>query len=66
MGLFGPYKKATTKDANGNLDLAAMCSLTKQYMDEGVDVICEASFSFEKDHFLENLTLDQNKPLGKR
>ena len=65
-GLFGPYKEVTTKDANGNLDLNKMCALTKQYMDENVDVICEASFSLEKNHLLENLTLDPNKPLGKR
>ena len=47
MGLFGPYKEVTTKDSNGNLDLNAMCKLTKQYMDEGVDNICEASFALE-------------------
>ena len=47
MGLFGEYKEVTTKDADGKLDLATMCALTQQYMDEGVENICEASFALE-------------------
>ena len=47
MGLFGPYKETTTKNPDGSLDLNAMCVLTQQYMKEGVDNICEASFALE-------------------
>ena len=42
--LFGESKDVTTKNAEGNLDLTRMAALTKQYMDEGVENICEASF----------------------
>ena len=44
MGLFGSYKEVTAKNADGSLDLNRMTELTKQYMAEGVDNICEASF----------------------
>ena len=44
MGLFGYYKEVTVKNADGSLDLNRMTELTKQYMADGVDNICEASF----------------------
>ena len=47
MGLFGPYKEVTTHNADGSLDLNKMCELTQQYMGQGVDNICEASFALE-------------------
>ena len=47
MNLFGPYKETTTKNADGSLDLNTMCALTQQYMDQGVDNICEASFALD-------------------
>ena len=47
MGLFGPYKEVTTKNPDDSLDLNKMCALTQQYMDQGVDNICEASFALE-------------------
>ena len=47
MGLFGPYKEVTTKNPDGSLDLTTMCALTQQYMEQGVDNICEASFALE-------------------
>ena len=47
MGLFGPYKEVTTKNPDGSLDLTTMCALTQQYMDQGEDNICEASFALE-------------------
>lgn len=50
MGLFGPYKEVTTKKPDGSLDLNKMCELTQQYMDQGVDNICEASFALD-DHY---------------
>ena len=47
MGLFGDFKEVTTHQEDGSLDLQKMIDLTKQYMDEGVENICEASFSCE-------------------
>jgi len=47
MGLFGPYKEVTTKNPDGSLDLNKMCALTQQYMEQGVDNICEASFALD-------------------
>lgn len=47
MGLFGDFKEVTTRQEDGSLDLQKMIDLTRQYMDEGVENICEASFSCE-------------------
>ena len=47
MGLFGPYKEVTTINSAGSLDLTKMCALTQQYMNQGVDNICEASFALD-------------------
>ena len=47
MGLFGDFKEVTAHQEDGSLDLQKMIDLTKQYMDEGVENICEASFSCE-------------------
>ena len=47
MGLFGDFKEVTSHQKDGSLDLQKMIDLTRQYMDEGVENICEASFSCE-------------------
>ena len=47
MGLFGPYVEVTTKKEDGSLDLSAMINRTKQEMERGTDVICEASFALD-------------------
>ena len=47
MGLFGDFKEVTARQEDGSLDLQKMIELTKQYMGEGVENICEASFSCE-------------------
>ena len=47
MGLFGPYVEVTTKREDGSLDLNAMVEKTKQEMEQGTEVICEASLTFE-------------------
>lgn len=47
MGLFGDFKEVTVKNTDGSLDLTKMIELTRQYMDEGVENICEASFNYE-------------------
>ena len=44
MGLFGEYKEAHAEYPDGKLDLAAMTEQTRQWMEEGVENICEASF----------------------
>ena len=53
MGLFGDFVEVTTYryDENGNkagLDLGAMISRTKEEMEKGTPVICEASFSRDR------------------
>ena len=47
MELFGPYVEVTTHTAERKLDLTAMIEKTKQEMERGTEVICEASFSHE-------------------
>lgn len=66
MGLFGNFKKVTAKNADGSLNLTKMIELTRQYMDEGVENICEASFSYEEVHRVENNTkVDTDEPFVK-
>ena len=50
MGLFGNYVEVTTKNQDGSLNLEAMVKKTKDEMKKGTAVICEASFSFEKNY----------------
>jgi len=47
MGLFGDFKEAHAEKADGHLDLSKMAEQTRQWMDEGVENICEASFICE-------------------
>lgn len=47
MGLFGDFKEANAKKADGSLDLGKMVEQTRQWMQEGVENICEASFALE-------------------
>ena len=47
MQLFGDHKEAHAEKSDGSLDLAAMVEQTRQWMQEGVENICEASFTFE-------------------
>ncbi len=46
MGLFGEYVEATSYKPDGSLDLDRMKALTKQYLKEGKENICEASFDY--------------------
>ena len=50
MGLFGPFVEVTTQREDGGLDLTAMVDKTRQEMERGTDVICEASFTFERNY----------------
>ena len=61
MQLFGPFVEVTTKKVDGSLDLAAMIEKTKQEMEAGTEVICEASFSYLLEQRIENF----NAILGK-
>lgn len=45
MQLFGEYNEVTTY-TNGKLDIPKMIAFTKQYMLDGRDNICEASFNY--------------------
>ena len=47
MGLFGDFKEAHAVKEDGSLDLSMMAEQTRQWMDEGVENICEASFICE-------------------
>ena len=44
MDLFGDYKEAHALKPDGSLDYAAMTEQTRQWMVDGVENICEASF----------------------
>ena len=46
MGLFGDFVEVTVKKPDGSLDLNKMKELTKQYIREGREIICEASFDY--------------------
>ena len=65
MGLFGPYKEAHAEKPDGGLDLAAMVEQTKQWMEQGVDIICEASFTYKRVHRFENVLMLPDLPLGR-
>ena len=47
MGLFGDYKEAHAEKPDGSLDLGKMVEQTRQWMQEGVENIAEASFALE-------------------
>lgn len=47
MGLFGDYKEVNAKKPDGSLDLSKMVEQTRQWMETGVQNICEASFICE-------------------
>ena len=47
MGLFGEYVEVTSIRSDGSLDLGKMKELTKKYLSEGKENICEASFDYQ-------------------
>jgi hypothetical protein len=47
MELFGDFKKVHAEKADKSLDLGKMVEQTRQWMQEGVENICEASFALE-------------------
>ena len=48
MGLFGPFAEVTTKREDDSLDIAAMAEKTQAEIEHNTNIICEASFSFER------------------
>lgn len=48
MGLFGDFVEVTTVKEDGKLDLGAMIEKTREEMARGTEVICEASFSYDR------------------
>ena len=46
-GLFGPYEDMTVRKEDGHLDYKAMIAKTQDAIDRGVNVICEAAFSYD-------------------
>ena len=47
MKLFGDFKKVHAEKEDKSLDLGKMVEQTRQWMEEGVENICEASFALE-------------------
>ena len=47
MQLFGDYKEVPSYKKDGSLDLNKMKQLTLDYINEGVENICEASFEYK-------------------
>lgn len=47
MGLFGDFVEVTAYRADGSLDLNRMKMLTRKYLAEGRENICEASFDYQ-------------------
>lgn len=47
MGLFGDFTEVTVLKEDGRPDIGAMLEKTRQCVQQDVDVICEASFSYE-------------------
>ncbi|MCR4965933.1 MAG: DUF2779 domain-containing protein [Bacteroidales bacterium] len=47
MGLFGPFTEVSAYTPDGRLDVKAMLSHTQDCLDNEVENICEASFSFD-------------------
>ncbi len=47
MGLFGEFVEVTSYKEDGSLDLNRMKELTRQYIAEGRDNVCEASFDYQ-------------------
>lgn len=46
MGMFGPFVETTTYKPDGRLDYTQMIEKTRGCISLGVDVICEAAFSY--------------------
>ncbi len=46
MGIFGEFTETTTFREDGRLHFSAMLEKTKQLLEEGCSVICEAAFSW--------------------
>ena len=46
MGLFGQFKEVTAYRADGRLDLTQMITRTEELIQNGEELICEASFSY--------------------
>ena len=49
MQLFGDFVEVTTQMEDGRLDLKTMIQRTQEEMERGTEVICEASFRYNKD-----------------
>ena len=58
MQLFGDFKKVHAELPDGRLDLATMVEQTRQWMEEGVENIAEASFSFEYNEMSQYCAVD--------
>lgn len=46
MGIFGPFTETTVYRDDGRLNFAAMLERTRELLENGEDVVCEAAFSW--------------------
>ena len=46
MGIFGPFTETTAYRDDGRLNFAAMLEKTRELLENGEDVVCEAAFSW--------------------
>ena len=66
MGLFGDYKVVSAKKPDGSPDPGKMVEQTRQWMQEGVENICEASFTYNREHVVENVMFIPNLPFASK
>ncbi len=66
MGLFGDHKVVHAEKPDGSLDLTKMVEQTRQWMQEGVENICEASFTYDRKHVVENVSFILDQPFASK
>lgn len=60
MGLFGNFVEVTTFNEDGTLNLSKMIEKTKEEINKGTNVICEASFSYKGQYCAVDLLKKEN------
>ncbi len=60
MGLFGDFVEVTSYTDDGKLDLAEMIRRTRTLVDAGVEIICEASFSYKGNYCAVDILKKEN------
>ena len=66
MGLFGDHKVVSAERPDGSPDPGKMVEQTRQWMQEGVENICEASFTYNREHVVENVLFISDQPFASK